>query len=286
MSLPIPSAASGPIPAHQAVPKDLAKSQVPGQAEDTFSFFDFLDIVNPLQHIPIVSSIYRELTGDTIKGPGRVLGGALFGGPIGAVLGGINAVVASENKGKDIGELAMNRVGIGKDDKAVTAEKQDKTIPLIEVHPSDAAVLVSPIEKMPFAVIAQADIVWDVASPDMVVADAVLPQAKELNQLKPVAGLDPVFDEMPIVESDVVTIDTSLDERLSRMAAASSESAVPAAAPIEPGQIPNQMMNALSKYQAMQNISDKAVIVSAAPVEKERVPFSGLDKTIRRVHTR
>ncbi|MGB6086494.1 MAG: hypothetical protein WBF74_07845, partial [Parvibaculum sp.] len=31
-----------------------------------FGFSDFLDVINPLQHIPIVSSIYRELTGDEL----------------------------------------------------------------------------------------------------------------------------------------------------------------------------------------------------------------------------
>ncbi len=36
---------------------------------DGFSFGDIVDIINPLQHIPVVSTIYREMTGDDI-GPG------------------------------------------------------------------------------------------------------------------------------------------------------------------------------------------------------------------------
>ncbi len=28
------------------------------------SFWDFVDIVNPLQHVPVINTIYRELTGD------------------------------------------------------------------------------------------------------------------------------------------------------------------------------------------------------------------------------
>lgn len=47
------------------------------------SFGDILDIANPLQHIPIVSNIYRALTGDAISTPARIIGGTLFGGPIG-----------------------------------------------------------------------------------------------------------------------------------------------------------------------------------------------------------
>ena len=73
---------------------------------DGFGFDDFLDLINPLQHIPLVSTIYRELTGDTISQGARILGGAIFGGSIGfaAALG--NAVV-KQVAGKDVGELAL-----------------------------------------------------------------------------------------------------------------------------------------------------------------------------------
>ncbi|MBF0372551.1 MAG: hypothetical protein HQL39_03950, partial [Alphaproteobacteria bacterium] len=47
------------------------------------SFLDFIDIINPLQHIPVVNTIYRELTGDAIKPIPALVGGTLFGGPIG-----------------------------------------------------------------------------------------------------------------------------------------------------------------------------------------------------------
>ena len=63
-------------------------------------FWDFVDIVNPLQHIPVVSTIYRELTGDTIKGVSRVIGGGLYGGVIGLVAG-IGSAIVAETTGKD-----------------------------------------------------------------------------------------------------------------------------------------------------------------------------------------
>jgi len=50
--------------------------------EEHFSFADVLDVVNPLHHIPIVGSIYRWLTGDEISGASRVMGAAIYGGPI------------------------------------------------------------------------------------------------------------------------------------------------------------------------------------------------------------
>jgi hypothetical protein len=54
--------------------------------EDGFTFGDILDIVNPLQHIPVVSSIYRKITGDIIAPSMQIAGDALFGGPIGAAI--------------------------------------------------------------------------------------------------------------------------------------------------------------------------------------------------------
>lgn len=53
--------------------------------EDGLTFRDVLDVVNPLQHIPLIGTLYRKLTGDTIDPAMRIAGGALFGGPIGAI---------------------------------------------------------------------------------------------------------------------------------------------------------------------------------------------------------
>jgi hypothetical protein len=74
--------------------------------EDGFTFADFIDIINPLQHIPLLSTLYRHLTGDTIDRGSRVLGDTLFGGPIGTVASLINVFV-EENTGKDLGEHAL-----------------------------------------------------------------------------------------------------------------------------------------------------------------------------------
>lgn len=55
-------------------------------AEEAFGFGDFVDMINPLQHIPLVNTIYRSLTGDTIKPISRMVGGVAYGGPMGAVV--------------------------------------------------------------------------------------------------------------------------------------------------------------------------------------------------------
>lgn len=76
-------------------------------ASADMSFWDFVDIVNPLQHIPIVNTVYRAITGDTIGSPARVMGGILFGGPVGGVAGIVSAVIA-DSTGKDPGEHVLS----------------------------------------------------------------------------------------------------------------------------------------------------------------------------------
>ncbi len=91
-----------------------------------FSFGDFLDIINPLQHIPIVATIYRNLSGDQIGAVPRVIGGALWGRLGGFVAGVINSVVEWFT-GKDIGDHIYTAIW-GNSPNAV-AQLKDKTVP-------------------------------------------------------------------------------------------------------------------------------------------------------------
>ena len=74
--------------------------------EDGFTFKDILDVINPLQHIPGVSTLYRDMTGDEISPASRIGGGALFFGPIGAAISTANVIV-DKATGKDVGEHVM-----------------------------------------------------------------------------------------------------------------------------------------------------------------------------------
>ena len=69
--------------------------------DDGFTFADLIDIVNPLQHIPILSTIYRKISGDTIDPAARVAGGVLFGGAIGAVFAVAGAAFEKINDGAE-----------------------------------------------------------------------------------------------------------------------------------------------------------------------------------------
>ncbi len=82
--------------------------------DDGLTFLDFLDIINPLQHIPIVSTIYRYLTGDELSPASRIAGGALYGGIIGAAVSVANVIVEYAS-GKDMGEHVLS---LFVDDKA------------------------------------------------------------------------------------------------------------------------------------------------------------------------
>lgn len=73
---------------------------------DGFGFDDFLDIINPLQHIPVISTLYREFTGDEIESGARMIGGGIFGGGLGLVAAVANSAIEAET-GKDIGGHVM-----------------------------------------------------------------------------------------------------------------------------------------------------------------------------------
>jgi hypothetical protein len=61
--------------------------QVTAPADHGFSFRDFLSVMNPLQYLPVVGTIYRAVTGDVIPDAARYAGSmavsGLLGGPIG-----------------------------------------------------------------------------------------------------------------------------------------------------------------------------------------------------------
>jgi hypothetical protein len=73
---------------------------------DGLTFSDFIDIINPLHHLPIVGTIYRDITGDQLDPASKVLGGSLFLGPIGSVSALVNILV-NEATGKDVTEHAL-----------------------------------------------------------------------------------------------------------------------------------------------------------------------------------
>lgn len=79
----------------------------------TMSFGEFLSGLNPLQHIPVVGTIYRAITGDVPPAVMRVAGGFLLGGPVGAI-------------GSAIGAAAEEVFGMAHRDAAAPAAPADQ----------------------------------------------------------------------------------------------------------------------------------------------------------------
>jgi hypothetical protein len=86
----ISSPSEDPSPRHvllKAVEATQKATDATAPAKAGFGFSDFVDVINPLQHIPGVSDVYRALTNDQIsedaRHAGRTLYGAALGGPVG-----------------------------------------------------------------------------------------------------------------------------------------------------------------------------------------------------------
>lgn len=99
-----------PTACHASQPAPAAASTGPTLwSHGGFSFKDLLDIVNPLQHLPIVGSIYRYLTGDEPSGGARIVGDAIYGGPIGFGVGVVTTML-TDRQGEDLGEQMLASV--------------------------------------------------------------------------------------------------------------------------------------------------------------------------------
>lgn len=111
-------AATAPIPqALAADPSPPAQAGGAASSDDwSFTFHDLISIVNPLQHFPVVSTLYRKLTGDTIKPFERVAGDTLYGGWIGLVSSVANLVFEKET-GRDFGDTVLAMVDGDEDAK-------------------------------------------------------------------------------------------------------------------------------------------------------------------------
>lgn len=95
-----------------AAPTDSASAASPSPDESSdpdalfgkegITFHDVLEMFNPLQHLPIIGTVYREITGDEPKPGVRLIGGLLFGGPTGMMAAGLNNAI-EYHTGRDIG---------------------------------------------------------------------------------------------------------------------------------------------------------------------------------------
>ncbi len=101
---------------------DLARADAQtNHAAAELGFDDLVDLINPLQHIPLVGELYRAVTGDQISGPARILGGLAFGGPVGFVASAITSVVEEANGGEPVADTMVAALFGGAGERAQPA---------------------------------------------------------------------------------------------------------------------------------------------------------------------
>ncbi|MEX2451205.1 MAG: hypothetical protein WD407_10150 [Rhodospirillales bacterium] len=166
--------------------------------EDGFTFADILDIINPLQHIPIISTLYREISGDKIAMMPRILGGSLFGGPIGAAVAVANAALA-QGTGKDLGEHAV-AVFTG-DDAPVTAVAE---APPPEASMTTAAGSFAAPTRAELDILAAEAAVAHKAHPGQTAEPAPPLEAAQPNPLAALAVVAPTAAEEKILAAEAV----------------------------------------------------------------------------------
>jgi hypothetical protein len=67
---------------------------------------DLLEVVNPLQHIPVVATLYRAVTHDAIEPVERVAGDTLYGGFMGFASA-VGELLFQKVTGKDVGDTVL-----------------------------------------------------------------------------------------------------------------------------------------------------------------------------------
>jgi len=115
--------------------------------KDSFSFWDILDAINPLQYIPIISTIYRNMAGDKVGYAARITGDTLYSGLFDSLIPGLVSAVANvfvdAKTGKDIGEhvlasIAPSQPSISPPPVPYQLSQQAIDIPL--EHPDSATI--------------------------------------------------------------------------------------------------------------------------------------------------
>lgn len=285
-----------------------------GQPELDFTFGDFLDIINPLQHIPLVSNLYREITGDEISPHARILGGTLFGGASG-FLGAVANVFYEEVAGEDVGETVMALfTGDDVTDEPQFAEDDGIVMPAAafdaETLPAPLETAAAPGAAPAAAPAADAEAVLPEAAPGMLTGQEALDAlfmdlsgGSQAPPAMPLAGAERQPMPLPDRQGAAPAKSYALPPRHIRVGPAAPEpvTAAPTAPPAVPsaqppaagddavhpllfaqeageGALADRMMQALDKYQAMSQQRNRPASDEDKPAWKADptlVPASG-----------
>lgn len=115
------------------------------EQDESFGFWDFVDLINPLQHLPLIGTLYREATGDSIKPEVQVAGSILLGVATGSVVLSAASAVASALLEQENGKeptLMLAEALWGEEEETIDLEPDgEEKIMLAEVSSQDMAAM-------------------------------------------------------------------------------------------------------------------------------------------------
>ena len=134
-------------------PTPLVSNNNVATSASPVSFSDVLDTINPLQHIPVVSAIYRSLSGSSISDAAKLAGDTLYGLATGNVavsaLASAADIAVKQLTGKDTGTTVIQTLSqktqtdpvplIADNSVNGTSDKSADFIPLNSKHTAIAA---------------------------------------------------------------------------------------------------------------------------------------------------
>ncbi|MBI3441170.1 MAG: hypothetical protein HY052_05125 [Proteobacteria bacterium] len=231
-------------------PPSVGATPPPVSGTAGHSFLSFLkgvfDIINPLQHIPVIGSIYRHITGDEISPMAHLAGDTLYGGPIGAALA-VADITYQKTTGKDIGETVI---------AALTQDKNKGP-----AAAPDGAMMAENRTGLPSHTIVAGkatDIVWNTPS-----TNSRLSPASSLPLLMGTNANEPVLYPTPTTLAPVLQAKGNVVPTFQPPTASKVDSTIvfhPQEAPalasrmdVRPELIAAKMMDALDKYRQMKS---------------------------------
>ena len=233
--------------------------------EDGFTFDDFLDIINPLQHLPVVGTLYRSVTGDDLSPGSRILGGTLFGGAYGFAASLANAVIADET-GSDLGGTVLAALGGEKtpESPAIAAKPPEPTTTAEPAAAAPAAPAAPATQSFPLVPTAAAyepkealtkkvrtdplSLIPDTRRTDKAIA--IPASAPALSTPKPASGPAlPLFFQGPA--QSATAAGPAAAAKTATPAPAAAHPPKPASDVSEHRQVPRLMQDALEKYEAL-----------------------------------
>lgn len=112
-----------------------------------FSWRNLWDTVNPLEHIPFVSTLYDAMTGEKPSAGAQLAGGALYGGPVGLVLSAINLAFQTETGHDAVGSV-LAALDQDTHEEVANADAAQKPSAISPLESSPAFEIAPPIEEI------------------------------------------------------------------------------------------------------------------------------------------